>query len=59
MTGGWDRLTPEGEKFFRQIDELQDKEVFVGFQAGKVTNSYVERTGNFDRAVPAISAQER
>ena len=24
MTGGWDRLTPEGEKFFRQIDELQD-----------------------------------
>ena len=38
MTGGWDRLTPEGEKFFRQIDELQDKEVFVGFQAGKVTD---------------------
>ena len=38
MTGGWDRLTPEGEKFFRQIDELQDKEVFVGFQAGKVAD---------------------
>lgn len=38
MTGGWDRLTPEGEKFFRQIDELQDEEVFVGFQAGKVTD---------------------
>ena len=38
MTGGWDRLTPEGEKFFRQIDELQEKEVFVGFQAGKVTD---------------------
>ena len=38
MTGGWDRLTPEGDKFFRQIDELQDKEVFVGFQAGKVAD---------------------
>lgn len=38
VTGGWDRLTPEGEKFFRQIDELQDKEVFVGFQAGKVAD---------------------
>lgn len=35
MTGGWDRLTPEGEKFFRQIDELQDKEVFVGFRLAR------------------------
>lgn len=36
MSGGWDRLTPEGEKFFRQIKELKDKEVFVGYQAGEV-----------------------
>ena len=36
MTGGWDRLTPDGEKFFRQLEELANKEVFVGFQAGKV-----------------------
>lgn len=35
---GGDRLTPgKGKSSFRQIDELQDKEVFVGFQAGKVT----------------------
>ncbi len=31
-------VDPRGEKFFRQIDELQDKEVFVGFQAGKVAD---------------------
>lgn len=38
MTGGWDRLTPEGERFFKQIDELKDKEVFVGFQSGEATD---------------------
>lgn len=38
MTGGWDRLTPEGERFFKQIDELIDKEVFIGFQSGEVTD---------------------
>lgn len=38
MTGGWDRLTPEGERFFKQIDELKDKEVFIGFQSGEVTD---------------------
>lgn len=38
MTGGWDRLTPDGEKFFRQLEELANKEVFVGFQAGKVVD---------------------
>lgn len=34
MSGGWDRLTPEGQKFFKEIDELIAKKVFVGFQAG-------------------------
>ena len=34
MSGGWDRLTPEGQKFFKEIDELVAKKVFVGFQAG-------------------------
>lgn len=38
MTGGWDRLTPEGERFFKQIDELREKEVFIGFQSGEVTD---------------------
>ena len=31
MTGGWDRLTPDGEKFFRQLEELANKESFVCF----------------------------
>lgn len=35
MSGGWDRLTPEGQKFFKEIDELIAKKVFVGFQAGR------------------------
>ena len=31
---GYDRLTPEGERFYRQINELKSKKVFVGFQSG-------------------------
>ena len=36
MSGGWDRMTPEGERFFAQIEELKRNQVFVGFQAGQV-----------------------
>lgn len=32
---GHDRLTPEGEKFLREINELKSKKVFVGFQSGE------------------------
>ena len=38
MSGGWDRLTPEGERFFAQIEELKQNQVFVGFQAGQVAD---------------------
>lgn len=38
MSGSWDRLTPEGEKFFKEIEELASKEVFIGYQAGEVTD---------------------
>lgn len=31
---GYDRLTAEGERFYRQINELKSKKVFVGFQSG-------------------------
>lgn len=38
MSGGWGRLTPEGERFFAQIEELKQNQVFVGFQAGQVAD---------------------
>lgn len=36
MSGGWDRLTPEGERFFAEIEKLKELQVFVGFQSGEV-----------------------
>ena len=30
----WDRITPEGQKFFAEIDKLKSLEVFVGYQSG-------------------------
>lgn len=38
MSDGWDRMTPEGERFFAQIEELKRNQVFVGFQAGQVAD---------------------
>lgn len=32
---GYDRLTPEGRKFYAEVEKLKDNEVFIGFQAGK------------------------
>lgn len=32
-----DRMTPEGEKFFAALRELQELECYAGFQAGKKT----------------------
>lgn len=36
MSKGWDKLTPEGERFYRTLEELKQKAVFVGYQAGEV-----------------------
>lgn len=38
MSKGWDKLTPEGERFYRTLEELKQKAVFVGYQAGEVTD---------------------
>ncbi len=38
MAGGHDRLTPEGRRFYAEMEKLRSKRVFVGFQAGKVTD---------------------
>lgn len=36
MSKGWDKKTPEGEKFFAEIEKLKKMQVFVGYQAGQV-----------------------
>lgn len=36
MAGGHDRLTPEGRRFYAEMEKLCSKRVFVGFQAGQV-----------------------
>lgn len=38
MSGGWDRITPEGQKFLDEIAKLKEQQVFVGFQAGQVAD---------------------
>lgn len=35
---GFDRLTPEGKRFFAQLEELKKLEVRAGFQAGEETD---------------------
>ena len=38
MSGGWERMTPEGQRFFAEIEKLKEQQVFVGFQAGQVAD---------------------
>lgn len=35
---GFDRVTPEGKRFYAQLEELKKLEVRVGFQAGEATS---------------------
>lgn len=35
---GFDRFTPEGKKFYAQIEELKKLEVRIGYQAGEATD---------------------
>lgn len=36
---GYDRLTPEGVRFYAEVERLKENEVFVGFQAGHAAHS--------------------
>lgn len=31
---GYDKLTPEGKKFYAELEKLKQNEVFIGYQAG-------------------------
>ena len=35
---GYDRLTPEGKKFYDELKKLKQQEVFIGYQSGEVTD---------------------
>lgn len=35
---GYDRLTPEGKRFYEELRNLKDKQVFIGYQAGEVVD---------------------
>ena len=38
MGGGYDRLTPEGKRFYAELKKLHEQEVFIGYQSGEVTD---------------------
>ena len=59
MSGGWDRLTPEGQRFFAEIEKLKEQQVFVGFQAGQVADDRGVDMADIDGPVPALPADER
>lgn len=51
---GYDKLTPEGKKFYAEIKNLKDNEVFVGFQSGHDTHKDEETGREVDMAEIAI-----
>lgn len=38
MSGGHDRLTPEGRRFLAELEKLKRMEIKVGYQAGEATD---------------------
>lgn len=36
---GYDKLTPEGKKFYAELEKLKQNEVFIGYQAGHATHT--------------------
>lgn len=51
---GYDRLTPEGKKFYAEIDKLKANEVFIGFQAGHASHRDEETGKEVDMAEVAM-----
>lgn len=52
---GYDKLTPEGEKFYAEIAKLCENEVFVGFQVGHDFEKDEKTGGTVDMVAVAIS----
>lgn len=41
---GYDKLTPEGKKFYAELEKLKQNEVFIGYQAGHA--KHTDENGN-------------
>lgn len=41
---GYDKLTPEGKKFYAELDKLKQNEVFIGYQSGH--DKHTDEEGN-------------
>lgn len=41
---GFDKLTPEGKKFYAEVERLRKQEVFIGYQSGKETHKSEDGT---------------
>lgn len=51
---GYDRLTPEGKKFYAELEKLKQNEVFIGYQAGHATHKDEETGEEVDMAQIAM-----
>lgn len=51
---GYDRLTPEGKKFYAELEKLKQNEVFIGYQAGHSTHKDEETGEEVDMAQIAM-----
>lgn len=51
---GYDRLTPEGKKFYAELEKLKKNEVFIGYQAGHATHKDEETGEEVDMAQIAM-----
>lgn len=51
---GYDKLTPEGERFFAELEELMSKEVFIGYQVGESKHVDKETGEEIDMAEVAM-----
>jgi spore germination protein GerM len=51
---GHDTITPEGRKFYAEVDKLKAQEVFIGFQAGKKKHKAKDGEDGVDMASVAM-----
>lgn len=53
MSLGWSDLTPEGKKYFAELEKLSNLEVQVGFQEGEM---HIDEDGNEDISLAEVAA---
>lgn len=53
MSLGWSDMTPEGKKYFAELEKLSNLEVQVGFQEGEM---HIDEDGNEDVSLAEVAA---